>query len=72
VTTFNLVEFLEAQDRTYAKAYRLVQSREATEARVVTTTGEVLFRAWGVNHHSQFFWAIPKNGIVIAAPYTQD
>lgn len=66
--TVNLMEFLEQDDPMYANAYFAVQSRAAREARVVTTTGEVLFRAHGVGHPREFMWNTPH--IAMSAPYT--
>lgn len=66
--TANLVEYLVDDDPTFSLAYRLVQSRAAREARVVTTTGEVLFRAHRVGHPREFLWE--AGPIAMAAPFT--
>jgi hypothetical protein len=66
--TYNLVEILEQDDPTFSVAYRLVQARTARESRVVTTSGEVLFRAHDVGHPRDFLWV--AGHITMAAPYT--
>ena len=66
--TLHAVDILEDDDPFYTTAYHLVQSRQAREARVVTPTGEVMFRAHGVGHRDTFLWE--AHGVVMTAPYT--